>query len=209
MVWRRVAQSIMFEKALKDFLTLWVTVEPIGTLILFASLTATMNRAQRRSVARKAAMYSAGILLGSIVVGQALLRAMDIQLISFQIAGGLILLLFALQMVFGFSYGASARPEQGHEIAVFPLALPSIAGAEAIMAVVLLTDNQVYPLGTQLVTAVVVVVVLAITYGLMLLAEPILKVIGLNGAAVLERVTGIILAALAIDFILQAVGWPR
>ncbi len=199
----------MFEKALKDFLTLWVTVEPIGTLILFASLTATMTRAQRRAVAGKAAMYSAGILLGSIVVGQALLRAMDIQLISFQIAGGLILLLFALQMVFGFSYGASARPEQGHEIAVFPLALPSIAGAEAIMAVVLLTDNQVYPLGTQLVTAGVVVVVLAITYGLMLLAEPILRVIGLNGAAVLERVTGVILAALAIDFILQAVGWPR
>lgn len=199
----------MFEKALNDFLTLWVTVEPIGTLILFASLSAAMNREQRRAAAGKAVLYSGVILLGSIVVGQALLRAMNIQLISFQIAGGLILLLFALQMVFGFSYGASARPEKGHDIAVFPLAVPSIAGAEAIMAVVLLTDNQVYPVGTPLVTAMIVVVVLAITYGLMLLADPILKVIGFNGAAVLERVTGIILAALAIDFIIQAVGWPR
>ena len=114
-----------------------------------------------------------------------------VQLISLQVAGGLILLLFALQMIFGFSHEPST-PEKGHDMAVFPLAVPSIAGAEAIMAVVLLTDNQVHSISSQIVTACVVICIMSVTYGLMLLAEPILRVIGNNGAAILERVTGMI-----------------
>lgn len=198
----------MVNKALNDFLTLWVTIEPIGTVVLFASLSAHLSEMQRRRVALKAVVYSTVILLGSIGVGQAILAAMNIQLISLQVAGGLILLLFALQMIFGFSH-ESADPEKGHDIAVFPLAVPSIAGAEAIMAVVLLTDNHIHSIASQLVTACVVVVIMSITYALMLLADPILQVIGHNGAAILERVTGMILAALAIELIMQAIGVQR
>lgn len=199
----------MFDKALNDFLTVWVTIEPIGTLILFASLSARLSEVERRQVALKAIIYSTIILLGSIVIGQVILSAMKIQLLSLQVAGGLILLLFALQMIFGFSDGASEKPEAGHDIAVFPLAIPSIAGAEAIMVVVLLTDNHIYPISTQVVTAGVVILVMAITYGLMLLAKPILRVIGKNGAAILERITGMILAALAIELIMEAIGVAR
>lgn len=198
----------MLEKALKDFLTVWVTVEPIGTLVLFASLSAGLSAIDRRRVALKAVCYSTVILLGSIVAGQAILTAMKIQLLSLQVAGGLILLIFALQMIFGYAHDAY-KPESGHDIAVFPLAVPSIAGAEAIMAVVLLTDNNSYPMTTQLMTAGVVLLVMAITYVLMLLAEPILKVIGRNGAAILERVMGMILAALAVELIMEAVGVKR
>jgi multiple antibiotic resistance protein len=134
---------------------------------------------------------------------------MKIQLLSLQVAGGLILLLLALQMIFGFSHEPSATPEKGHDIAVFPLAVPSIAGAEAIMAVVLLTDNQIYSISSQAVTACVVVFIMTIIYGLMLLANPILRIIGNNGAAILERVTGMILAALAVELIMQAIGAQR
>lgn len=199
----------MVDKALNDFLTLWVTIEPIGTLVLFASLSAHLSQTQRRKVALKAVVYSTVILLGSIVVGQAILSAMKIQLLSLQVAGGLILFLFALQMIFGFSHEPQVTPEKGHDIAVFPLAVPSIAGAEAIMAVVLLTDNYVYSITSQMVTACVVIFIMTITYGLMLLAEPILRIIGNNGAAILERVTGMILAALAVEFIMQAIGVQR
>lgn len=198
----------MIEKALKDLLTVWVTVEPIGTIVLFATLAGRLSTTERRQVALKAIGYSTVILLGSMVVGQAILTAMKIQLVSLQVAGGLILLLFALQMVFGVSPNASA-PESGHDIAVFPLAVPSIAGAEAIMAVVLLTDNMTYPVTTQLVTAGVVILVMAMTYGLMLLADPILRVLGRNGAAIVERVMGMLLAALAIELIMEAVGASR
>lgn len=199
----------MVDKALNDFLTLWVTIEPIGTVVLFASLSAHLSQTQRRKVALRAVVYSTVILLGSIVVGQAILSAMKIQLISLQVAGGLILFLFAMQMIFDFPHEPQAIPEKGHDMAVFPLAVPSIAGAEAIMAVVLLTDNHVYPIASQMVTACVVIVIMALTYGLMLLAEPILRIIGNNGAAILERVTGMVLAALAVELIMQALGVQR
>ncbi|MBD2076406.1 MarC family protein [Phormidium sp. FACHB-592] len=199
----------MVDKALNDLLTLWVTIEPIGTVVLFATLSAHLPQAQRRKVALKAVFYSTIILLGSIVVGQIILSAMQIRLISLQVAGGLILFLFALQMVFDFSHERPATPEKGHDISVFPLAVPSIAGAEAIMAVVLLTDNHVYSISSQFVTACVVVCIMSVTYGLMLLAEPILRIIGKNGAAILERVTGMILAALAVELIMEAIGVQR
>lgn len=198
----------MVDKALSDFLTLWVTIEPFGTVVLLASLSAQLSQTQRRKIAFRAAVYSTVILLGSIVVGQAILSAMKIQLLSLQVAGGLILFLFAMQMIFGFSH-EPATPEKGHDMAVFPLAVPSIAGAEAIMAVVLLTDNHVYSIASQIVTACVVIVIMSITYGLMLLAEPILRIIGNNGAAILERLTGMILAALAVELIMQAIGVQR
>lgn len=198
----------MVEKALKDFLTIWVTVEPIGTLALFASLASGMTEAERRRIALKAVTYSTVILLGSMVAAQAILTAMNIQLLSLQVAGGLILLVFSLQMIFGYTQDAS-KPEAGHDVAVFPLAVPSIAGAEAIMAVVLLTDSKTYSIGTQFVTAGMVVAVMAITFVLLLLAGPILRVIGRNGAAILERLMGMILAALAVELIMEAVGAKR
>ena len=104
-----------------------------------------MSKKERNSVALRACVYSAGILLGAIVVGQLLLSAVGIRLVSFQLAGGVILFLFGIQMIFGkTSVWIAEQPESGHDVAVFPLAIPSIVGPEAIMAVILLTDNHQY-----------------------------------------------------------------
>ena len=157
----------------------------------------------------KAIAYSAMILLGAIVGGQLILTAMNIQLISLQVAGGVILFLFGLQMIFSHAANGTGGSEAGHDVAVFPLAVPSIVGPEAIMAVIMLTDNHTHSVPTQAMTAAVMLAVLAITCVLMLLADPILRVIGKNGAAILERVMGMVLAALSVELVMDALGIAR
>jgi multiple antibiotic resistance protein len=200
----------MIEKLATDAIMLLATIDPIGTLAVFAAVTRDLTMDQRRTTALKAVGYSAVILLGSIVTGQIILAAMGIKLISLQIAGGIILFLFGLQMVFGKSFkDSSSHPEEGHDLAVFPLAVPSIASPGAIMAVILLTDNYHYSIPTQIGTSAVMLAVLGITYLLMLWASPILKVIGTNGAAILVRVMGMILSALSVEFIMKGLGVER
>jgi len=194
----------VLNKIIHDALMIWVTIEPIGTVVLFAALTSGLTPTERRKTATMAIVYSAIILLGAILVGQLILTAMHIQLISLQIAGGIILFLFGLQMIFGRTATVFSQPEAGHDIAVFPLAIPSIVGPEAIMVVILLTDNYLYSVATQAITAGVMLGVLAVTYVLMLLAEHLLRIIGKNGAAILERIMGIILATLSVDLIIDA-----
>lgn len=200
----------MTEKLIRDALILWATVDPIGTLAIFASLASKQDDAQRRKTAVKAVIYSGAILLGAIVIGQKLLDAMEIQLMSMQLAGGIILFLFGLQMVFGSGpMGDGLSKEPGHDIAVFPLAVPSIASPGAILAVILLTDNDVYTIPQQFGTAAVLVAILLVTLVFMLAANPILRVIGQNGAAILVRVMGIILAALSVEFVMEALRVPH
>ena len=195
----------MEEKLIRDALMLWATIDPIGTLAIFASVTAALTPGQRRKTALKATVYSALILLGSIVIGQILLSALGIDLLSLQVAGGAILFLFALQMIFG-----SKMDEQGgdtssqHDLAVFPLAVPSIASPGAIMAVIVLTDNNLHDIPEQLATAGVLIGVLIVTFLLMLASTRILRVIGSNGAAILIRVMGLILAALSVQLVFEA-----
>jgi multiple antibiotic resistance protein len=200
----------MWEKFIQDLLILWATIDPIGTLALFASLASKQDDAQRRKTAVKAVLYSGAILLGAIVVGQKLLDAMEIHLVSMQVAGGLILFLFGLQMVFGSGpMAGGAAKEPGHDIAVFPLAVPSIASPGALLAVILLTDNDTFTIAQQFGTAAVLVAVLLVTLVFMLAANPILRVIGQNGAAILVRVMGIILAALSVEFVMEALRIPK
>lgn len=183
---------------------IWVTIEPIGTVVLFAALASGLSARERKKIATRAIAYSAIVLLGAILIGQILLAAMNIQLISLQIAGGIILFLFGLQMIFGRAATTFSQSEAGHDIAVFPLAIPSIVGPEAIMVVILLTDNYLYSVATQAITAGIMLGVLAVTYLLMLLAEHLLRIIGKNGAAILERIMGIILATLSVDLVIDA-----
>ena len=196
----------MREKLLRDFLMLWSTVDPIGTLALFAGLTAGAGATERRRTAIRATLYALAILVGAIVLGQAILSGLGIRMISLEVAGGIILFLFGLQMIFGTAGSAGGGPETGHDLAVFPLAVPSIASPGAIMAAIVLTDNDRYGLGEQALTAGVLVVVLAATCALMLLSGPVLRILGANGAAILVRVMGMILAALSVELVLRALG---
>lgn len=200
----------MTEKFLRDALILWTTIDPIGTLAIFTAITSKLDATQRKKTAWKAILYSAAILLGAIVLGQVLLSAMGIRLLSLQVAGGVILFLFGLQMVFGSGVTSSQTTEEpGHDIAVFPLAVPSIATPGAILAVILLTDNHLYSIPTQATTAAILLGILAITLVFMLAATPILKVIGMNGASIMVRVMGMILAALSTEFVMEALHIPQ
>ncbi len=196
----------MLEKYLRDALMIWATIDPIGTLSLFAAVTAGLTAQERRKTAFKAIGYSAIILVCAIIIGQLLLTAMDIKLKSLQVAGGLILLILALQMIFGLMDRSSA--ERGHDLAVFPLAIPSIASPGAIMAVILLTDYHIYSIPQQTITALIMLGILLITYLLLRAADPIMRIIGKNGAAILIRIMGMILAALSVELIMDALNLP-
>ncbi|MBA3387230.1 MAG: MarC family protein [Chthoniobacterales bacterium] len=196
----------MLEKISKDFATIWTTIDPIGNVALFAGLTASLTRTERRRTALRASLYAAVILVVAVVAGQIILDAIGIRLHSLKVAGGIILFLFGLQMLFGRADANPGSPEAGRDLAVFPLAVPSIAGPGAMMAVILLTDNDVYTVPQQAQTGVVLLVVLLLNYILLLLSDLVLRVIGREGAAILVRVMGVILASLAVEIVLTALG---
>jgi len=198
----------MLGKLFRDFMLIWTTIDPIGNLALFAGLTASLTRVERRRVARRATTYAAIILVCAVVAGQVILDAMGIHLLSLKLAGGIILFLFALKMLFGSMESEAGAPEEGRDIAVFPLAVPSIAGPGTIMAVIVQTDNDVYTIPQQAATAVVLLLVLLITYGFFLASDAILRVIGRQGASVMVRVMGILLAALSVELVMNALSIP-
>src|SRR6266478_171880 len=199
----RLFMSPLFIKISKDFATIWTTIDPIGNVAIFAGLTASLTRAERRRTALRATLYATVILVVAVVAGQFILDAIGIHLHSLKVAGGIILFLFGLQMLFGRmdAKAAAEAPEPGRDLAVFPLAVPSIAGPGAMMAVILLTDNDVYTVAEQAQTGVVLLVVLLLTYILLLFSDAILRIIGRQGAAILVRVMGIILCSLAVEHV--------
>lgn len=187
------------------FMIMWAVIDPIGTLPVFVSATANCTVTQRRRVAFIASLTAAGILLFFIAVGETILRAMGVPLTAFQIAGGIVLFLFALTMILGESKpeGEAKMLNRVEETAVFPLATPSIASPGAMMAVVLLTENKTHTLLDQVSTAAIMLVVVSATYGLMLSAGTISRVIGRGGASVVSRVMGLILASVAATNVLE------
>jgi multiple antibiotic resistance protein len=200
--------SPLLIKISKDFATLFTTINPIATLALFAGLTASLTRTERHLTALRACIYATIILVAAMTVGQVILDAIGIHMHSLKVAGGIILFLFGVQMLFG-KMDAKTQghsPEEGRDLAVFPLAVPSIAGPGAMMAVIVLTDNDVYTVPQRIQTGVVLLIVLFITYLLLLFSDAILRVIGRQGASVLVRVMGLILCSLAVEIVLTALG---
>lgn len=192
---------------------LWVVIDPVGTIPVFIAVTAAVAPEARAAVARRAALVATAILLGFLVGGQFLIDALGISLPAFQIAGGIILFLFALTMVFGEAKPAAETREAtpaapaavAASVAVFPLAVPSLASPGAMLAVVLLTDNNSFSVPEQLTTAKVMVVVMACAWAAMRAAGPILTRIGDSGAAIVSRVMGMILASVAADNVIAAI----
>ena len=198
---------------IERFVTLWVVIDPIGTIPVFIAVTAGMDAAARRKTALQAALVSAGVLLFFLVFGQILIEALDIGLNSFQVAGGVVLFLFALTMIFGEpkSETDQRQPESPADSdiekpspGIFPLAVPSLASPGAMLAIVMLTDNNSFGAVEQGLTAVVMLVVIAFAFVLMLFADPIIRVIGLAGSAIVSRVMGMILASVAANAVLSA-----
>lgn len=201
----------MIDELLKFFILFFVVVEPISLVPLFAALTEGADEAFRRRMALKAVLIAGAVFLLFAVGGAAFLRVMGISIDAFRIAGGVMLFLIALEMVFARESGTRSTSEELDEnlkrtdIAVFPLAFPFIAGPGSL-AIVLLTfgasrDDLVLSGGLL----GVVVVVLAITYVLMRLTPVVMRAMGVTGANVVNRLSGVVLAALAVQFIIDGV----
>jgi multiple antibiotic resistance protein len=192
---------------LHHFVLLWAVIDPIGTIPVFVSATHKHPHADRGRIALRAALVAAGILMFFILVGESVLRAMGVPILAFQIAGGIVLFLFALTMIFGESKPEAERGElrHAHDVAIFPLATPSIASPGAMLAVVMLTQRELYTLDELIVTTVLMLVVVGASYVLMLCAAPITRVIGESGASVVSRVMGMILASVAATQVLEGI----
>ncbi|SOB99775.1 MarC family protein [Rhodobacter maris] len=190
---------------LQEFVTLWVVIDPIGTLPVFLAVTTGLSAAQRRAVATRAVAVAFGVLVLFLLAGQMVLEALGLALPSFQIAGGIILFLFALTMIFGHSKPEEeiAAAERVSRTSVFPVAIPSIASPGAMLAVVVLTDNDRFSLAHQAMTGALMGVVLLCTLVILLAAAPLHRVLGATGEAVISRVMGMILAAVAVDAVLR------
>jgi multiple antibiotic resistance protein len=202
----------MTDELLKFFVLFFVIVEPISLVPLFAALTEGADEAFRRRMALRAVLVAGGVLALFATGGAWFLRTMNISIDAFRIAGGIMLFLIALEMVFARESGTRVTTEEKKEsrkradISVFPLAFPFIAGPGAI-AIVLLTfgaSRGDVPLSFGLFG--VVVLVLAITYLLMRLTPIVMTVMGVTGANVVNRLSGVVLAALAVQFIIDGLG---
>jgi multiple antibiotic resistance protein len=191
--------------------TLLVVVDPIGLTPAFLGTTAGLPRPARRQVAIRASVIAFAILAGSALIGDWLLRTLSISLPAFRIAGGLLLFSIASEMVFGVRITRqSAAAEQAIEehvrnVAAFPLAIPLMAGPGAITATVLLAGRAG---GDPLRLAVligIIAVVMAACLIVFLFAARIERLFGKTGNAVLSRLLGVLLAAMAVQFVVDGV----
>ncbi|BBL78380.1 UPF0056 inner membrane protein [Rubrobacter xylanophilus] len=200
----------MLDYAFNAFVTLLVVVDPPGLAPVFAALTGGYPGKRKQETALRGVLLGAAILLGFAFAGDALLGALGISLAAFRIAGGVLLFILALDMVFSSPRGLHARTvrEQEedhyeHDVSVFPLAIPLIAGPGAIATVLLYTGGRTLP---ELAVFVgVLATVLVLTLASLLLASRIMGLLGETGANVLSRVLGVVIAALAAQFVLDGV----
>lgn len=201
----------MTEFVFNSFVTLLVVVDPLGLAPIFAALTRGYTEKQKREAALRGTVLGAIILFLFALVGDVLLEALGIGLPAFRIAGGILLFLLALDMIFARPTGLRSRSvrEQEEEsyqqdISVFPLAIPLLAGPGAITTVLLYTGGG-EPAQVALFIGVLLAV-LILTLASLLLAPRIMRLFGETGANVLSRVLGVLLAALAVQFVLDGLG---
>ncbi len=190
---------------LTDFVAFWVVIDPISSIPIFLAATRHCGPAERRAIVVRAIVISTAVLVFFLVAGQFLLEAMDVELPAFQIAGGLVLFVFGLRMVFEKPEAEmkDVAPSPGTDVAVFPVAIPSIASPAAMMTAVVLTDNHRFSIEHQVITAAAMFIVLAITVVVLLGAGRIQRVIGMSGINVLSRVMGLVLAAVAVQTVVN------
>jgi multiple antibiotic resistance protein len=196
----------MLEFVFNSFVTLLVIVDPLGLAPIFAALTRGYPEKRKREAAIRGTVLGGAILLIFALVGDALLGALGIGLAAFRTAGGILLFLLALDMIFARPSGLRSRSvrEQEEEsyqddISVFPLAIPLIAGPGAITTVLLYTGGSDVARTTVFIG--VILAVLLLSLGALLLAPRIMRLFGETGANVLSRVLGVLLAALAVQFV--------
>lgn len=202
----------MLETALRSFTTFFATIGPIEAAVLFATFTPKMARAERLSIAIRATLIASAILAFFTLLGGPILSQLGVSIAALQTAGGVILLVIAIDMIFARPGGSiKLTPPEGAEaqsrddVAVFPLATPLLAGPGAMSAGILLAANaRVEPLGMAIVMGALGAV-MALTFALLVLAQQLSRLLGITAQRVLIRVFGILLAALAVQALFNGI----
>jgi multiple antibiotic resistance protein len=198
-----------FEYLLSALVTLLVVVDPVGLAPTFLAITDGLSERYRREIALRACLIAGAVLIGTALIGDWLLRQLGITLPAFRIAGGLLLFAVAFEMVLGLRLQRAAKDaeqaveEHIHNMAAFPLAIPMMAGPGAITATILLAGQAAYrPVWLAVLLGVIVVAMAAclLTFAA---AERIRKLLGATGNVVLSRLLGVVLAALAVQYVVD------
>jgi multiple antibiotic resistance protein len=198
----------MIELFVSAFVTFFVVIDPPGCAPIFAGLTSGASAVHRRAMAVRAVLVASAILFGFALFGEALLRALGISLNAFRIAGGIMLFLIALEMVFEKrterreDRAEKIKADEAADISIFPMAMPMIAGPGSIASVMLLV-SQSSGIASSAVVLAAMASVLALTLVALLIAGPIMRVVGARIEAVVSRLLGVLLAALAAQFVID------
>ena len=199
----------MIELYISALMTFFVVIDPPGCAPIYAGLSAGATAANRRAMAIRAVMVAACILLVFALVGEALLRALGISLASFRIAGGIMLFLIALEMVFEKRTqrredraAKVAGDPDAEDVSIFPMAMPMIAGPGSIASVLLLMGRN-EGLQRSAVVLAALATILLLTLVALLAAGPIMRFLGAKIEAVITRLLGVLLAALAVQFVID------
>ena len=201
-----------------SFVTLFVVLDPPGCVPIFSSLTNGASTAHRRSMAVRSVAIASAVLVAFALGGQAFLSALGISLPAFKIAGGIMVFLIAIDMVFEkrterrenraeeviSAAAAAEKPIESEDISVFPMAIPMLAGPGSLAAIMLLAARSHSPQETLAVMAALVAV-MAITLASLLLAGPLMKLMGAKFEGALTRLLGVVLAALAAQFVVDGI----
>jgi len=191
--------------------TLVVVVDPVGLVPTFLAVTHGLPQQARRRIALRASIIAAAILAGTALLGDWLLHQLGITLPAFRIAGGLLLFAVASEMVFGVrterqsKQAEDALEEHLRNVAAFPLAIPLMAGTGAITATLLLAGQASGKPVSLAILIVVVVAVCALCLGVFLLANRVDRLLGITGNVVSSRLLGVLLAALAVQYVIDGV----
>jgi multiple antibiotic resistance protein len=202
----------MIELFVSSLITFFVVIDPPGCAPIYAGLSAGATAAHRRAMAVRAVGVAAAILLVFALFGEDLLRGLGIELASFRIAGGIMLFLIALEMVFekrtqrreDRAAKVAEVPEEAEDVSIFPMAMPMIAGPGSIASVMLLMSRN-DGVERTLVVLAALATILALTLVALLAAGPIMRLLGAKIEAVITRLLGVLLAALAVQFVIDGV----
>ena len=195
------------DEIIATFIFYFAVIDPIGSVPVFIAVTNGFSEQEKRKTAVTAIIVSLFVLLFFIIAGEVILDAINIPLSAFQIAGGIVLFLFALSMIFGDSKPESEIKsiKNTTETAIFPLAIPSIASPGAMLAVVLMTKNSEYSILEQTQSSLVMISVLGIVLGLLFLSAKVHKLIGDAGASIISRIMGLILSSVAVSNVIDGI----
>ncbi len=206
------SSNSLVELALRALTTYFATIGPVDVAVLYATLTASASPQRRRQMAIKGTLIATALLVGFVLAGDVVLRLVGITLPAMRAAGGVLLFLLALDMVFGQPLGfasttraETAEAEHKADIGVFPLAMPLIAGPAAIGASVLLAADAQGSVAANAVVLAALLLTMCLQLALLLIAGRLHQILGITGQTVIARLVGILLAALAVQYVFDGV----